>query len=217
MIAIRNVRRTLYAAVFIVSPALAEPAAIVEEINHDRPDVQFMDMLDQGVVIELAGGQSLVLGYMSSCIRESIHGGTVTIGARQSSVAGGSVERIEVQCDTGNVLSDPGRKKEAAAVVFRRPLKRDGQNEQPRVTSHGLSPLVHIETKATEVSIARLDADEDTIRVPVTGHIADLSTHGVSLSAGGVYRADTGEQSVVFQVSDNARPQAPLLSRLVRF
>jgi hypothetical protein len=41
---------------------------------------------------------------MSSCVRETISGGTVTVGTEQSGVEGGRVFRSNVACDSGNLV-----------------------------------------------------------------------------------------------------------------
>jgi len=52
--------------------------AIVEEIEADRSKAVFMDLLGTGHTIELGTKGRLVLGYLNSCLREVIDGGTVT-------------------------------------------------------------------------------------------------------------------------------------------
>lgn len=75
------------------------PAAIVEEASAGRSDIQAMDFLSKGQTVFLKEGEGLTLVYLSSCLQETITGGTVTIGARQSIVTGGDVERVNVICD----------------------------------------------------------------------------------------------------------------------
>lgn len=50
-----------------------------------------MDYVEPGQVIRLGAADGLVLGYLKSCWRETITGGTVTVGTEQSQVAGGEV------------------------------------------------------------------------------------------------------------------------------
>ena len=61
-----------------------------------------MDYVEPGQVIRLGAADGLVLGYLKSCWRETITGGTVTVGTEQSQVAGGEVARVLVQCEGGN-------------------------------------------------------------------------------------------------------------------
>ena len=80
-------------------PAMAtDPSAIVEDTK-GKVDVEFMDYLAPGRVVRLGAADELVLGYLRSCWRETIRGGTVTIGTEQSTVAGGNVKREKVKCE----------------------------------------------------------------------------------------------------------------------
>jgi len=89
------------AGVLIVTASAQSPAAVVEEIQGSVPGVQFMDYVDPGQVIRLGAHDRIVLGYLRSCWRETISGGTVTVGTEQSEVAGGEVARDKVACEGG--------------------------------------------------------------------------------------------------------------------
>src|SRR5690242_20017959 len=75
----------------------AAPVALVEEAT-GSPGVETMDYVEPGKVIRLAAGDQITLSYIKSCWRETIRGGTITVGTEQSSVEGGSVERAKVVC-----------------------------------------------------------------------------------------------------------------------
>ena len=62
----------------------------------------------------------LVIGYLESCLREVINGGTVTIGQEQSKVVGGSIEREIVECDGGNIRLTKEQAGKSGAQVFRK-------------------------------------------------------------------------------------------------
>ena len=85
----------------------ADPVAIVEEVTAAKPTVQFMDYVSSGTVIRLRASDSLVLGYIRSCWRETIRGGVVKVGLLQSTVTGGSVTRQKVECDGGTDIGGP--------------------------------------------------------------------------------------------------------------
>ena len=63
-----------------------------------------MDYLKTGQVIRLGPRDTLVLTYMTSCVRETITGGTVTIGADLSEVQSGQVVRTRGQCGVGKMV-----------------------------------------------------------------------------------------------------------------
>jgi hypothetical protein len=84
----------------------AAPALGQEDARGSPTDVEFMDYVSVGKVIRLGPSQSVVLGYLTSCWREIIAGGTVTVGHGQSEVQGGSVTRTKVTCDGGRCAVD---------------------------------------------------------------------------------------------------------------
>ena len=86
--------------------ALAEtPVAVVEDVKGKPSGVEFMDYVVPGKVIRLGPNDSIVLGYLASCWRETITGGTVRVGAEQSMVHDGQIERVKVDCDGGGKRS----------------------------------------------------------------------------------------------------------------
>ena len=86
-------------ALMIASAASAAPleVAVVEGLTGSS-SVGFMDYLKTGQVIRLGPRDTLVLTYMTSCVRETITGGTVIIGTDSSEVQSGEVVRVRAQC-----------------------------------------------------------------------------------------------------------------------
>jgi hypothetical protein len=78
--------------------------ALVEDVNSKSAGVQSMDYVTSGKQIRLGKQDTLVLSYLKSCWRETIAGGTVTVGAEQSDVQGGSVQRQKVDCDGDRLI-----------------------------------------------------------------------------------------------------------------
>src|SRR5438128_2137893 len=62
------------------APAAPGQVALVEDVTGNPAGVALMDYLETGKTIALGPRDSVVLSYMSSCVRETITGGTVTIG-----------------------------------------------------------------------------------------------------------------------------------------
>jgi hypothetical protein len=93
-------------AVAFASAAAADPieVALVENLTGNSPDVEFMDYVRPGQVIRLGSHQTIVLSYVSSCLRETITGGTVTIGTGWSEVQSGEVRRAKGPCDVGKAM-----------------------------------------------------------------------------------------------------------------
>jgi len=111
------------AGALIVTASAQSPAAVVEEIQGSVPGIQFMDYVDPGQVIRLGAHDRIVLGYLKSCWRETISGGTVTVGIEQSEVAGGEVARAKVACEGGKMMLSAELAGKSGAMVFRQAPK----------------------------------------------------------------------------------------------
>jgi hypothetical protein len=192
----------------------AEPVALVEDVSADRTDVQFMDFLEADQVIELADGEKLVLGYFLSCKQETITGGTVTINADSSNVVGGLIETTQVECDGNPVLGQiSGSEEEAGAAAFR---ALDDIAPFPQKLIFGLSPVVKLSGVDTLVMLDRLDEEEDSIEVEVTGSFLDFKDEDIKLEPGGIYLLTVGNKNLVFKVSAfSTNTDTSLLQRLL--
>ena len=129
------------AGAFILAASAQSPAAVVEEIQGSVPGVAFMDYVDPGQVIRLGAHDRIVLGYLQSCWRETINGGTVTVGAEQSEVAGGEVARAKVACEGGKMMLSAELAGKSGAMVFRQAPKPQAVAAvpHPEFTLYGLS------------------------------------------------------------------------------
>ena len=213
-----------FAVALITSPLPARaqaPVAVVEDVNSKSAGVEFMDYVAPGKVIRLAPADTLVLGYMNSCWQESITGGTVTVGAAQSAVTGGKVQREKTACDGGKMQLSEQQASKSGAVVFRGAPKPS--TAQPQLVLYGLSPVIDIKGGGHLV-IERLDRPGERLEADVAGQqlfrgsFYDFAKAGQALKAGGVYRASVGARQIVFKVDPEARPgNGPIIGRLLRF
>jgi hypothetical protein len=199
-----------------------EPAAIVEDVSSDTIGVGFLDYLEEGRTISLGTGDTLVLGFLRSCQRETISGGTVTVGAEASTVDGGTVQRERVECAGGQVRLSSAQAGKSGAVVFRAGAAGSKAQPAPSVTIQTTSPLFDLgpDGAATSrtVEIERVDRPPETHVVTVTGRAVDLADSGVTLHPGGIYTARANNRSITFRVDDYAAPGGgPVISRLIRF
>ncbi len=88
-------------------PEIAEEfeVALIEAVIGNSAGTEFMGYVRVGRVIRLAPSQTIVLSYVTSCLRETITGGTVTVGTDWSEVhSGGEVVRLRGQCDAIHTL-----------------------------------------------------------------------------------------------------------------
>lgn len=199
-----------------ISVAFAdEPAAIVEDVSNSTSGVQKMDMLNAGRVIELGKDATLTLGYLSSCVRETVTGGTVTIGEEKSKVEKGIRKAEEVDCDGGQVIKSSKQGAEVAGAVFRK-----GKASKPlpksNWTLYSTNPFIRLSKPTKRIRIVRLDKEgEKPIDLAVSSLLIDLSKSGVKLDPGGLYAISDDSETYVLKVSPLAEAEASLLSRLI--
>ena len=213
------------AALAVMAAASAGAAAplqvaLVEDVSASSAGgVMLMDYVETGKVIALGPDDTLVLSYMTSCIQETIRGGTVTVGTTQSEVRSGKVKRVKGACDAGKMLPGGENVGPLAGSVSRGELR--GPDAPPML--YGSSPVVELRAPGT-LLIERLDKtgerhvinieSEDLLR----GRFYDFAYRGKALNAGGTYRAVFGAQAIVFQIAPQAEPgYTPVVSRLLRF
>jgi len=211
------------------SPAWGQgPVAIVEDIDGGPPGLGAMDYLDVGRVIVLGVQDSVVLSYLTSCMREVIHGGVVTVGREQSETRAGRVERARVDCDGAKMMAAPGQNIDAAGMIVRNgatasdSLARIEAAPDPEFTLYGASPLLEVNGDGPLV-IARLDAQGEYLKLSIdhnqlkAGRFLDLADQGQSLTAGAIYGARWNKRLVVFKIDPSAKPgRTPIVGRLIR-
>jgi hypothetical protein len=212
----------------IDNPYAGEPVAVVEAISAKGAGLQRMDFVEAGRVIELGFGESLILGYLASCIQERIVGGSVRIGIEQSAVQGGDVKRDRVECDGGSFQSDS----DTGGVLILRSIRPNvpeaqgpetqGKGEEssfptPQRILFGTSPIVNLSSPGAVVQIERLDLAGPALVFKVN-HYLDLAEAHIELPAGGLYRAESEGRAVVFRIDSSAHPgRGPIISRLIHF
>lgn len=206
------------------SAAAQVPVAIVEELQGKVDGVEFMDYVAPGKVIKLGPKAMVVLGYMKSCWRETITGGTVVVGAEKSMVHLGDVQRVKVDCDESGIQLSDREASQSAGSAFRNlnSDQRAATSTTPELTLYGLSPIVEVRSGGILV-IERIDAPGERYIVPlgsnslVRGKFYDLAKAKKSLTAGGTYSASLGSRKTTFKIDSHAMPGAtPIIGRLLR-
>lgn len=200
------------------------PVTIIEGLRGQVAGLELMDYVGAGRVIRLAPGETLVLGYLESCWRETITGGTVTVGPGQSSVQGGRVERTRVPCDTGRLQIGAREATQGAATVYRSLRPDAGAPPPPLQVVYGLAPVFDVGARRGTLLIERLDDKATRVELPVeaealvAGRFVDLARTPLLLEAGASYAARLGALRLEFKVDWDARPGAtPIAGRLLRF
>ena len=205
-----------------VGPARAadRPAVLVESISIPVQGVEAMDYLTPGTVVALGADGVLVVDYLASCIRETITGGTATIGATQSSVDKGKITRRRVECDGGELQLTAAQSDQGGVAVYRSALGSTGPDGLPQADLTIRSRVPFIATKLSgTIKIERLDQQEPALELAATGNGRvgiDLRASKAELAPGGLYRATLGQRSLVFRITPDATSaDTPLVGRLV--
>jgi len=212
-----------------VQPASAQPlVALVEDIKGQVAGLEIMDYVATGRTFELAPDDTVVVDYLSSCIRETIHGGVVKIGVEKSEVASGTIERAKVNCDAGKMMATSGQQVDNAGYIFR---SWRATNERalsvaraapPQFTLYGSSPLVELNGSGRLI-VARLDKKGEYFDLMIDQEklsrrrFLDFAASSMSLTAGGVYGARWDNRLVVFRIDPTASSgHSPIIGRLLR-
>jgi hypothetical protein len=80
------------------SVGVAEPTALVVSVVTQSASANVMSYVETGKTFRLGTEDTMTLSYPDACLRETITGGTVTIGIDRSEVQGGQVARIKLDC-----------------------------------------------------------------------------------------------------------------------
>lgn len=218
---IRFVLVALIGGLTMAGPALAQQkaAAVVEDLSPSVAGIEVFDFLETGRVIKLPANGKITLGYMQSCLRETITGGTITIGAQSSTVSGGKVQQEQLKC-AANLALGSSQAGKSGAMVFRRGPgtgKTPANVPEPSVTLLYTAPVFAVEQPG-ELTIERLDQPETVLVYKAGGKLFDLAKAGKPLYAGGIYRAVLHGKATIFRIDPGAADGGgPLLLRLVRF
>ena len=124
--------------------AAGTPRAIVEEINAPGINLEFMDYVHEGQVIDLKVKQLVSLSYLSSCTQETIVGGRVVVGIRQSIVTGGSIDRRNTTCPSAKLSVTKSQGKAAGVIAFRAPPRTKKPTRNQKIILRHVSPIIEV-------------------------------------------------------------------------
>mgnify|MGYP000238063320 CR=1 FL=1 len=173
-------------------------------------------MNTETLLIELGTEGTLILGYLSSCVREQISGGKVTVGENESQISDGQVQRDQSQCDGGRLSLAANEAVQSGAMAMR-DIDPDAGSS---LTVHDTSPLLLL-PKAGRVVIKRIDQPGERYKIKVeTAEVGrtqlDLAQYEISLTPGAEYMLSSGGRAMIFQVADDAsHDDSAILGRLI--
>jgi hypothetical protein len=202
--------------------AAATPRAIVEEIAAAGVNLEFMDYVHEGQVIDLKLKQSISLSYLSSCTQETIVGGRVVVGLRQSVVTGGSLDRRNMTCPSTKLSLAKSQGKASGVIAFRAPTRSKAPAKNREILLRHVSPIIEV-GEAEQLRLDRLDPFRPEFKLKLSrknllrGRFVDFGKLGITLTPGSVYRATFGKRSVEFGIDSLAVAETvPLIERLIR-
>lgn len=196
-------------------PAFAAgPSAIVENVSYASDELFEFDYLFPGREISVPAGQTLVIGYLSSCVRETVTDGAIRIGDEQSE-GDALITRESMDCAGAATVAGADAQATALTAIFRGGEQAPVGGERPVAST---LPVFLVPHNAATLSISRLDADAPDISVNASGGVVDMAAAGAQpLTPGGVYFASAGSAFIEFAVSGDATAQGgPATPRLVR-
>ena len=202
--------------------AAGTPRAIVEEIAAPGVNLEFMDYVHEGQVINLKLKKSISLSYLSSCTQETIVGGRVVIGLRQSVVMGGSLDRRNTKCPNSKLSVTKSQGKASGVIAFRAPPRSKAPAKNRKILLRHVSPIIEV-GKAEQFRLDRLESFRPEFELRLSrknllrGRFVDFRKLGITLTPGSAYRATFGKWSVEFAIDSLAvAGSVPLIERLIR-
>lgn len=209
----RLVRLSAWASLLLALPlggaeASGKRVAILEEGSVASAGLAEWSLLAEGTSFELGGGESIVIGYMTSCQRETITGGAVTIGAKQSEVSGGTVAREGVQCAEPRLDLSAAESQQSATIAFRpADSLKHIYTRTPLLFGRG-SPTIFLEIVEAESSrtIGKVQTEAGRI---------DLAQENLELEPGKTYLLKTSRNTVMVEVDAAAKAGGTTLERAV--
>jgi len=198
---------------FAVSSSFAKDAAIVEDASGSLT-VGLFDVLKEGDEVDLSESGALTLGYFSSCISETITGGRVIVGSRQSEVFDGDVARTTVECDGGNVMLSEPQQAQSGADVFRDEIQKQ---KNAKYVSFSDQPILIFSEPIKSLRIRRVDDDGIDKIIAINGAVANFEVLDVRLSVGGIYQVRIRDRRFYLMPQERSSNRAPsLLNRVIR-
>lgn len=181
---------TAVAMMLLGAPAEAasRPVAIVEESTKTEGKGQPFDLLAEKDTVALAAGETMILGYLKSCVRETITGGSITVGTKESVVEGGKVIREKTECAVNKLALTADESQQSATIAFRGQVKH----------IYSRQPLI-MAAKSESVTIQPLQGGESWKLAPESGRI-DFRAVNLEMQPGMSYRVTGAKAAIVVEV-----------------
>jgi len=188
-----------------------EAMVLIESVSAPVAGVTPMTYVRPGATIDLGQSTVLVLDYLGSCVRETVTGGIVHVGARFGQVEHGTVVNDRMDCGGGQLQVAAANS--MGGVVYRAVGDIFEIHSTEPVILAGAPGRLTITRLDQNAPAIHLDTSEEGGRAPFA---IDLAALHVSLVAGASYRLDLGERQVTIRVDPSASgAEMPLVRRLL--
>lgn len=172
--------------------AASRPVAIVEDSARTDGKGQAFDLLAENDTVELAASETIIIGYLKSCVRETITGGKVTIGSKESVVEGGKVVREKTECAVNKLALTADESQQSATIAFRGMIKH----------VYTKQPIIIVGTSQS-VTIEPYDGGETWTLKPTDRRI-DFRAAKLEMQAGKRYKVVGVKNAMVIEVDPAA-------------
>lgn len=184
--------------------AAGKVAAVVEQGATANGEIQVLDRLPAGTEFTLGNGETMILAYTRSCIRETITGGKVTVGAEQSEVAGGEVVREEVKtCPEPRLALSAAESQESATIAFRGGVR------------HLFSRTPLLASRDGNLRISIFQGETLIGEIKTEGGEFDLLADRLELTPGKTFRVESDSNTVLVEIDADAKAGGDFLTRYV--
>jgi hypothetical protein len=186
----------------------APRVAIIEAGQVAAAGLMEFSLLSDGTEFELAAGETITIGYLKSCISETITGGNVVIGTEESVVTGGKVVRSESgQCVQPQLDLTAADSQQSASLVVR----GDGLVK----ILHQRSPILRSRAGNTLfVEIVPIQGGAP-MKLKSENGVIDFAAENIELQPGQSYYVKTGKNSVQLDVASGAKVGGRTIERVV--
>lgn len=213
----RGVATLSFTTMFALAAHAVEPAALLEDATPEIAGMGLMESLYPGQVIALRPGQTVVLAYLNSCLRETVQGGQITIGAERSTASGGSVKAEPVTpCGTSRLALSPEQARAAGVIVTRGPVQAPPKPADAQAQKLLTTAPAFMLTAPGPMVLQRIDRSEQVLTLDGARGAIDFARVGLRLVRGATYRVESGGRSTTITIDPVAVSGGTLLSRLVR-
>ena len=178
--------------------AAGKRVAIVEAGGAASAGLTEFSVLNLGTEFKLAPGETITIGYLSSCISETITGGVVLVGDKQSQVTGGKVELEEGgQCGEPRLSLSAAESQQSATIAMRGPGVRHVFTQTPLLLGN----------EGEKLSLKIVSVEDGKAVGTFQSEIGriDLAAEKLELKPGKTYLIQVGDTEIKLEVDAAAK------------